>query len=229
MEPTLTHSPKTWRSWVEPWYVVYALLGATVGGLSPILLPLAVGRTNAPSDVGLVMGAVSLGGLTAPVWGRLAERSRFRRLLLVGGLVMISIGLSAFPFTSKTTALVGLALLQGVGAAAAATVSTLFVVGIHPRAEWHARIGWLQAFYSAGGVGGLLLAGILSHVNLHIGLPMAASLVAVSIPVAWHTTLRPPSLQAGGNPRFPHGAPNIECAFGSPHRYSQLLTPGAVG
>jgi hypothetical protein len=32
----------SWRKWIEPWYVVYAMLGAIIMGLIPVLLPLRV-------------------------------------------------------------------------------------------------------------------------------------------------------------------------------------------
>ena len=83
----------SWRRWVEPWYLAYGLLGVTVAGVVPILVPLTVSRAQNAGEVGLVMAAVSLGGLTAPVWGTLADRHRLHRSLLAGGLLMPS----AFP------------------------------------------------------------------------------------------------------------------------------------
>ena len=62
-----------WRQWVEPWYFIYALQGVVIGGMAPMLLPLAVVRAGSPLYVGLVMAAFSLGGLTAPLWGRVAD------------------------------------------------------------------------------------------------------------------------------------------------------------
>jgi len=63
-----TARTSTWRQWVETWYLAYALLGATIAGLAPILLPLTASHTGNATDVGLVMAAFSLGGLTAPLW-----------------------------------------------------------------------------------------------------------------------------------------------------------------
>jgi len=36
------HNAVTLAQWIEPWYLVYAVQGALVAGLLPILLPLAV-------------------------------------------------------------------------------------------------------------------------------------------------------------------------------------------
>src|SRR4029434_10853098 len=54
-----------WWRWVEPWYVVYALVGIAMSGAAPLLLPLAVSRVGNAADIGLVMPALSFGGLTA--------------------------------------------------------------------------------------------------------------------------------------------------------------------
>jgi DHA1 family tetracycline resistance protein-like MFS transporter len=183
-----------WGRWVEPWYFAYALSGATTSGMSVILLPLAVNRTGGANHIGLVMAAFNLGGLTAPLWGSLVDRHRLHRWMLFGGLLMATIGLAAFPFTTNKSTYVGLALLQGIGAAAAATVANLFVVEGHPQAEWDERIGWLQTFYGGGQVAGLVLAGALSQVDLHAGLLVAAGLTLFAALLGWRTTSTPSAL-----------------------------------
>jgi DHA1 family tetracycline resistance protein-like MFS transporter len=213
----LTQKPRSWRQWVEPWYLAYALQGATVAGLAPILLPLAVSRASSATYVGLVMAAFSLGGLTAPLWGGLADRYRLHRWLLAGGLLVTALGLAAFPFTVPLSAWVALALLQGIGAAGAATVANLFVVEAHPKAEWDERIGWLQTFYGAGQVGGLLLAGILSQTHLRSGLLVAAGLTALAILPGWFTTQTPPG-PLRPRPVLLHPVRHGEWAFVSPQR-----------
>lgn len=56
--------------------MAYALLGTTVTGVIPIVVPLYISRLGSAVDVGVVMAALSLGGLTAPLWGGLADRYR---------------------------------------------------------------------------------------------------------------------------------------------------------
>lgn len=207
----------SWRRWVEPWYLAYGLLGATAAGLVPILLPLAVSRVHGATQVGLVMAAVSLGGLTAPLWGRLADRHRLHRWLLGGGLCLTAAGLAAFGFTTAPAAWIGLALLQGIGAAAAATVANLFVVEAHPQAEWDARIGWLQTFYGGGQVGGLILAGGLGQAHLGLGLLVAAVLPALAVLPGWLCTRTPPPLPTP-RPVLLHPARPGEWAVSAPQR-----------
>jgi DHA1 family tetracycline resistance protein-like MFS transporter len=218
-----------WQQWVEPWYLAYALLGVAAAGLVPIVLPLAVSRTGGASDAGLVVAAFSLGGLAAPVWGGLADRYRLHRWLLTGGLLVASAGLAAFPFATSLAAWMGLALAQGIGVAGAATVANLFVVEAHPQAEWDERIGWLQTFYGGGQVAGLLLAGVLSSLDLRIGLLVAAGLTAVAVLTAWLTTHTPPRpAPATPRPVLLHPARHGEWAVSSPQRLFHHLTPDTL-
>ena len=212
---TVTTKAPSWLTWVEPWYLAYALLGAAVAGLIPILLPLAASRAGNAAFLGLVMAAFNLGGLSAPLWGELADRFRLHRWLLVGGLAATALGLAAFPAVASQSVWVGLALLQGVGAAAAGTVANLFVVEAHPRAEWDSRIAWLQTFYGGGQVAGLLVAGVLGQTEPALGLWIAAGLVALALLPAWLKTRalplaptpRPAVLQPARHAGWPPGSP----------------------
>jgi DHA1 family tetracycline resistance protein-like MFS transporter len=217
-------SQQAWRRWVEPWYLAYALQGATVAGLTPILLPLAVSRTGSAAHIGLVMAAVSMGGLTAPLWGGLADRYRLHRWLLAGGLLVTAGGLAAFPFTTQPAAWFALALLQGTGAAAAATVANLFIVEAHPKGEWDERIGWLQTFYGGGQVAGLLLAGALSVTYLRTGLLVAGGLTALGAVLGLTTSRTPPKLPKGPRPVLLDPARHGEWSLSSPQRLFHYLT-----
>ncbi len=178
--------------WVEPWYLAYALLGMSVAGAVPILLPLLVSRLGSAADVGLVMAAISLGGLLAPLWGGLADRYRLHRGLLTGGLLLTAGGLAALPFAPLRAAWLGLALLQGLGASAASTMANLLVVEAHPEAEWDERLAWLQTFHDSGYVGGLLLTAWLSQIDLQLSLLAVASVTAVAAIVGGVMTRTPP-------------------------------------
>jgi MFS family permease len=206
-----------WRKWIEPWYFSYALLGAVLAGLAPILLPLAVSRSGSPAEVGLVMAAFNLGGLGAPLWGGLADRYRLHRWLLVGGLLVAAAGMAIFAFSQSAGAWLVLALIQGVGVAAASTVANLFIVEEHDRSEWDVRIGWLQTFYGAGSVAGLLAAGLLSRSNLSLGLLVAAGVAALSAVLGWLTTHTPPQ-KSETHPVLLHPARHGEWAVNSPQR-----------
>jgi DHA1 family tetracycline resistance protein-like MFS transporter len=221
-------SRQAWRRWVEPWYLAYALQGATVAGLTPILLPLAVSHTGSAAHIGLVMAAVSLGGMTAPLWGGLADRYRLHRWLLAGGLLVTAGGLAAFPFTTQPAVWFGLALLQGIGAAAAATVANLFIVEGYAKREWDERIGWLQTFYGGGQVAGLLLAAALSATHLRAGLLTAAGLTALGALLGLATTQAPSKPKKGPRPVLLAPARHGEWPLSSPQRLFHHLTAGTL-
>jgi MFS family permease len=204
---------------VEPWYLAYALLGAAVGGLVPIVLPLTVHRIGGTGQTGLVMAVFNLGGLTAPLWGSLADHYRLHRWLFACGLLTTALGLATFHATTALTAWVGLALLQGIGTSCAATMAHLLVVEAHPQSEWDERIGWLQTFYGGGQVGGLVLTGVLTQgVHLHFGLLAAASLAGLAVLPAWLCTPTPPA-SLSPRPVLPHLSRHSEW----PHESLQRL------
>lgn len=207
---------------IEPWYLAYLLLGFGMAGVAPILLPLAVAERGSAAQVGLVMAAFSLGGLTAPLWGALADRFGIHRWLLAGGLLATALGLAGFVVQRSISSWLLLALVQSGGAAAAATVADLFVVEVHPRTEWDARLGWLQTSYGVGQVGGLLLAGLAGQTNVAAGLLAAAALMVVAIAPGWtgpHAARR----AATPHPAVPHPARHAEWPVSSPHRLYPMV------
>ena len=209
------HRP--WHTWIEPWYLVYALMGLVVAGLIPVLIPLIVSQSGNAGQVGLVMAGVSLGGLSSPLWGKLADRYRNHRWLLAGGMLFASIGLASFALTTQTVILIFLAIILGLGTASAATVAYLFVVEAHPKVEWDERIGWLQTFYGMGQVSGLLLAGLLTRTDFRSGLLVAAGLSVVAAILGWFTS-KTPTVQPGLEPVLIHSARHTEGVFSSPQR-----------
>jgi MFS family permease len=216
-----------WFKWIEPWYLVYALLGTIIAGLIPVLLPLRVDQSGNPTQVGWVMAAVSLGGLSAPLWGVLTDRYHLHRWVLMSGLFLTTVGLTAFALSSQPVLWVGLALLLSIGAAGASTVANLFVVEVHPKAEWDERIGWLQTFYGLGQVVGLFLAGFLSNINLNTGLLTAAALGAAAVLLGWLTT-KTPKKRPAKKPVLLQSARHAEATVLSPQRFFHHLSLSSI-
>jgi DHA1 family tetracycline resistance protein-like MFS transporter len=213
--------------WIEGWYSSYALLGLSAAGLVPILLPLVVSRTNGAAGIGLVMAAFSLGGLTSPVWGGLADRFRLHHRLLVGGLIGTAFGAALFPLTVSLSLRTGLAFVAGIGLASASTVANLFIVEVHPESEWDARIGWLQTFYSGGQVLGLVIAGLIGQSRPEAGLWLAGGVSVAAIIPAVIGTRREPRILLKRRPVLSRPAHHAEWPAGSPqHLYHHLTMQG---
>jgi len=87
-------SQRPWWSYVEPWAGAYALLGFTVSGGLPMMLPLAVDRSGSAAEVGLVMASLSLGTVMSPVCGALADRYRIHRILLAAGVLLTGVAVA---------------------------------------------------------------------------------------------------------------------------------------
>ncbi len=201
--------------------------GAVVAGLLPIALPLVAGGGGNPGQVGLVMAAFSLGGLSAPVWGTLADRYRLHRFLLSGGLLVLSGGVALFAVLDAPAARLALALGLGVAAAASATVANLFVVEVHPESEWDGRIGWLQTFYGGGQVAGLLLAGVFGLAHALAGLAVGSLIAAVAAVQGWFST-ETPKASASPAPVLLHPVRQCETSLLSPQRLFHYPDAGAL-
>jgi MFS family permease len=165
----------------EPWYGAYLLVGAVVSGFFPILLPLRVAQVGDASHIGLVMAALSLGQLSAPLWGYLADTFQAHRWLFAFGLTLLALGLTSFSLLTNPYLLSGLALLLGLGVAAVTTVANLYVVERFPKDTWSTKLGAMQSVYGIGQVGGLVVAGVLSLAHLGLAFGVAAVVAALGL------------------------------------------------
>ena len=151
------------RRYIRPWYLAYLLLGIVTAGLLPVLLPLAVeARSHRLSTVAYVMGAYNFGLLVSPLWGMLAERLKAYRNLFLGSFLVTTLGVLGLLLLKELPSWLVSAFALGAGSGGAATLATLFIVDFTDRAEWEARIGWLQSFNASGQVVGLMLAAVFS-------------------------------------------------------------------
>ncbi len=201
-------SQRPWWSYVEPWAGAYALLGFTVSGGLPMMLPLAVDRSGSAAEVGLVMASLSLGTVMSPVCGALADRYRIHRILLTAGILLTGIAVALLAWTTGAAPRAGLAFAAGCGSAAASTVAYLFVVEAHPRGEWPHRFGALQLIYVAAQVLGLIFAGLISRIDLRAGFIADGGVAMAAALVAWLSTRRRRYATGVGFARPVPGTPN---------------------
>ena len=185
--PRLAHGvvtfPRRLLPWIEPWFLAYACLGVVQGGMLPLLLPLSAGGA---AHAGVIVGAMNLAGLTAPIWAHLADRRRLHRQVLLAGMLAALVALLLMPIQFNLPLKTAFAVVLGVGFAAANTVANMFIVEVRPPDEWDARIGALQALSGIGQVLGLLLAGLIGG-RYALAYGVAAALVGASAPIAWLT------------------------------------------
>jgi hypothetical protein len=106
--------------------------------------------------------------------------------------------------------------------AAATTVGNLFVVEVHPEAEWDERIAWLYTFYDGGHVSGVLLAAWVSQTDCRLSLPGLAGGTVLAAVLGWWTT-RTTLAPVLSTPRRLHAAQHDTWALGAPQRHSYHL------
>jgi hypothetical protein len=182
---------ETWLRWVEPWYLAYALLGASAVGIVPILLPLAVHRSRGAAHVGWVIAANNPGGLTAPLWGILADRYRLHRCLMVSGGIIAAGGIGGLSINPCP----GRMACAGVAARHRHDRSCHDCQPVCGGSASAGRMGGAHqlapdVLWRGAGLG-LLVAAVLAQMPLYAGLLAAAGVTALAALTAWFTCRRP--------------------------------------
>ena len=108
-------------AWSEPWYWAYGLTGMIKSALALMLAPLIIRHSGSATEIGVVVAAFYLGGLTAPVWGELADRYRLHRVLFAGGMALSGLALTFFASVDGVLLWVSSMFLANIGATMAST------------------------------------------------------------------------------------------------------------
>jgi MFS family permease len=228
------------RRYIRPWYLAYLLLGTVTAGLLPVVLPVTVeALSHRLSTVAYVMGAYNFGLLTSPLWGVLAERIKAYRTLFLGSFLLTGAAIVGMLLLRELPGWLVSAFALGAGSGGAATLATLFIVDFTVRAEWEARIGWLQSFNASGQVVGLILAAAFSGGDIGAALwicvailVLAMALGGVGLPLS--KSIRP----AGAAARHPHLHlniralaifPKLSLPCGVDLHFHHLILPGLRG
>src|SRR5690348_4745897 len=113
--PHLPHGliafPNRYRPWIEPWFLAYTCLGVVQGGMLPLLLPLSSGGSV---EAGAIVGVMNLAGLSAPLWGHLADHRRLHRQVLLAGMLTALVPLLLMPMQLGLPIKIALAAMLGL-------------------------------------------------------------------------------------------------------------------
>jgi len=141
------------------------------------LLELGVSQTNVKMWTGVVFAAAFLvAALMAPYWGRRADRSGKRRMILRAG-IMIGISYFAGAWVRNPIELVFVRIFQGF-ASGFVPASMALMASSAPPEEMGFCMGVMQTALVIGGIVGPLLGGTLSHL---FGMRMSFMVAAMGI------------------------------------------------
>jgi len=115
---------------VEWWYNAHFVYGAIQMVFIPILIPTFILElTGSASTVGILMGIIGLGGLTAPILGGLADKYRAHRIVQLIGLAAYVAAGGLFAFSGEAVWLYYVAAgCLGVGSASLLMLNPAFIV-----------------------------------------------------------------------------------------------------
>ncbi len=143
------------------WLYAWGLGSVALGGAS-LLFPLYVIELGAdPFTLGLLAAsAAAVGAPGAFLFGRIADRTGRKRILVLGTLLAVTGALALVPFTRSIPLIIGGNAVVWFSFAAVGPVLTLLVVRDADEKEWQTRIARLNAVQGWGWAGGLLLGAL---------------------------------------------------------------------
>lgn len=145
----------------ERWLWGY-FLANMAGGVASLLIPLyAYHLGGTAGDVGAIASLSSLAGvLGAAIWGKVADRTKFRKPFVILGFGGFG-GLYVFlPAIGSVGGLIWLNALATFGWMAQAPVASLLVIERLPRADWERSLGRFNRYSGFGWMAGLALGAV---------------------------------------------------------------------
>lgn len=160
------------------WLYAWALASVALGGAS-LLLPLYLIELGAdPFLLGVfAASAAAAGAPGAFLFGRIADRTGRKRVLMLGALAVITIALALVPLTRSTALVLGANVLVWFSFAAVGPVLTLLVVRGVEESAWQSRIAQLSTLQGWGWAGGLLLGALWTGIGEQYMRPLVAQRV----------------------------------------------------
>lgn len=140
------------------WLYSWGVGSISFGGAS-LLVPLYIIQLGAsPLQLGILAAtAATIGAPGAILFGRLANRVRHRRKLVLVTLATVAVALVTIPLLTSITGVIIVNAILWLVVAAIAPVLTMLVVDDVPESSWAERIGQLNKFQGYGWAGGLVL------------------------------------------------------------------------
>jgi len=147
------------HSMTSPRWLYAWSLGAVALGTASLLLPLYLIELGAdPFLLGVLAASAALAGAPgAFLFGRIADHTGRRRVLVLGALATVTLTLALVPFAQSFVAVIAANVVVWFSFAALGPVLTLLVVAGADEADWQDRIARLNTFQGWGWAGGLLL------------------------------------------------------------------------
>lgn len=160
------------------WLYAWALGSMALGSVS-LLFPLYLIELGGDAFLlgVLAASAAAAGAPGAFVFGRIADQTGRKRILVLEALAVITIALAIVPFTSSTTLVIGANVLVWFSFAAVGPVLTLLVVRGVEETEWQGRIAQLSTVQGWGWAGGLLLGALWTGIGEQYMRPVLAQRV----------------------------------------------------
>lgn len=168
-------------------YLLVMVEGALVFGLPPFVAAILRERSGVgPSEAGLAIGAMGLGGLVYGILTRvLVERVGPRQMMRLGGLAM-ALGYFAFTIPGPWWSAIGIFLMTGFGFFLLHGTFQAQATELAPTARGSA-MALFACFFFMGHATGPLLMGTLLHL---LGTPMALAVFGLAIGVLGIATPR---------------------------------------
>lgn len=145
----------------DRWLYAWALGSIASGGAS-LLIPLYIVELGAaPVQLGLLASTAAIVGAPGAIlFGRLANRVRHRKPLVLVTLLTVSVMLGLLPLLRNISAIIAVNAILWLVIASVAPVLTMLIVDDAPESRWSERIGLLNKYQGYGWAGGLVLGTI---------------------------------------------------------------------
>lgn len=157
------------------WLYAWALGSVALGGAS-LLFPLYLIELGAEAFLlgVLAASAAAAGAPGAFLFGRIADRTGRKQVLVLGGLSAMTVALALAPFTRSVSLVIGANVVVWFSFAAMGPVLTLLVVHDAEEDAWQGRIARLSTVQGWGWAGGLLLGALWTGIGEQYGRPITA-------------------------------------------------------